>query len=639
MRGGKKERLYFVLVSLALSLALSCLIILARNQGMLERIELGAYDAYCRAAAQSSHSEEPRIVIVAISEADIKGLGHWPVNDRVLAELLNRVENDSPRVIGLDMYRDIPVPPGGQALRAVFRRHKNIVGIKKIGDASNTGVGSPYVAAVDGAVGFNDIVVDRDGIVRRGLLYLDTETGPEQSFPLLAALLFLGKEGVVLKPDSANAEHMRIGLTSFIPLESRDGGYTTMDSRGYQYLLDYRKGLPRFQTIPLREVLSKRMPIGTFRDKIVLIGVTAESLKDFFYVPFHRGEVYQNRVSGIELQGLMIRHLLLASAGQVAPFNFLPDRFEWMLIIVIGLIGAAAGSLSRSPWHLALIIIPVVGIIITASHVMFMGGWWIPIIPPLMTGIGSHIAAGAVGVYKEKQQKHALMNLFERHLSKDVASAIWAKREQFMEGGRPKPQALTATVLFTDLQGFTTIAERLDPHSLVTWLNGYMEAMTEIIEAHGGVINKYIGDAIMVIFGVPVPRISDQEIKKDAENAVSCAVAMAASLQDINRGFSANGLPAMKMRIGIYTGELVAGTIGSARRMEYTVLGDTVNIASRLESFDKSLLATSSDTRILIGEMTAELVRHRFELDTIGTMAIKGKETKIPIYHVIGEKQ
>jgi adenylate cyclase len=171
------------------------------------------------------------------------------------------------------------------------------------------------------------------------------------------------------------------------------------------------------------------------------------------------------------------------------------------------------------------------------------------------------------------------------------------------------------------------------------WLNEYMEEMAGIVIRHGGVINKYIGDAVMAVFGVPIARKTEEEIAKDAINAVACAVEMGSVLQRLKAGWAARDMPVIDMRVGIYTGELVAGSLGGSERLEYTVIGDTVNIASRLESFDKDYCDpdfADPSCRILIGGTTHKYLGGGFRTKKAGDVALKGKEDKITVYLVGG---
>jgi len=233
------------------------------------------------------------------------------------------------------------------------------------------------------------------------------------------------------------------------------------------------------------------------------------------------------------------------------------------------------------------------------------------------------------------------MQIFSRHVSKEVAESIWRQRDKFLDGGRPRAQKLVVTTLFSDLKGFTPVAEGMDPLALVEWLNMYMETMAGLVAQHGGVVDDYFGDGIKANFGVPFPRLSEDEIKQDAINAVDCALAMEAEMARINAQWRDQGLPTVGLRVGILTGPSVAGALGSAQRLKYTTIGNTVNAASRLESFDKAsfdLHSSGSPCRILIGNGTWRYVDDRFETEGIGRVKLKGLDQEIMVYRVVAKK-
>jgi adenylate cyclase len=235
-----------------------------------------------------------------------------------------------------------------------------------------------------------------------------------------------------------------------------------------------------------------------------------------------------------------------------------------------------------------------------------------------------------------------LMRLFSQHVSKEVAEAIWRDREQFAGGGRPRPRRLVVTALFTDLTGFTTVSERVGPEALMDWLNEYMGALAPEISRHGGVIRQYAGDSIVAIFGVPVPRHSEAEIARDAINAVRCALALERRLLELNQVWLAAGRPVTGMRVGIVTGEAVSGTLGSTDRWEYVVVGDTLNTASRLESFDKDVHPPeplARPCRTLIGDSTHAYVADVFDTEWVAEARLKGKQQLVAIYRVLGERK
>ena len=189
-------------------------------------------------------------------------------------------------------------------------------------------------------------------------------------------------------------------------------------------------------------------------------------------------------------------------------------------------------------------------------------------------------------------------------------------------------ESLDVSVLFTDIRGFTTISEKMDPQQLVALLNEYFTEMVSIVMQEDGVVDKYIGDAIMAVFGAPVPKPGD------AVHAVRAAVRMRHALQVLNRSLEARGLPVLKTGIGIHTGPVVAGNIGSEQRMEYTVIGDAVNLASRLETSTKEL-----GVEVLVSEQTYELTKHAIDARPVREITVKGRAQPVLAYEVLGLKE
>jgi adenylate cyclase len=253
----------------------------------------------------------------------------------------------------------------------------------------------------------------------------------------------------------------------------------------------------------------------------------------------------------------------------------------------------------------------------------------------------STMTSTAIEQSREKGQKTVLMQLFSKHVSPQVAESLWEQREQFLEGGRPKSQSMIVTAMFTDLQGFSTISEKQTPEVLMNWLNTYLDMMTTTVMEHGGVVDDFFGDGVKINFGVPIPRETEGEIRQDAINAVTCSLAMEKKMIVLNGRMAAEGQQPLRMRIGLYTGPVVAGSLGSAERMKYTTIGDTVNTAARLESFDKDLVLpqlATSPCRILIGDSTLQYLGEQFETLRVGDMSLKGKATKIIAHCVLGRK-
>jgi adenylate cyclase len=290
---------------------------------------------------------------------------------------------------------------------------------------------------------------------------------------------------------------------------------------------------------------------------------------------------------------------------------------------------------------LSLFLLAIAGgslLIVTSSWLAFSNHWWLPMTPPVLAWV---LSAGVVLVFlrgMERSQRKLLMELFSRHVSQDVADEIWEQRDQFLEGGRLAASEVTATVLFSDLENFTPLSEKLGPVRLMEWLNRYMEIMAGLVMRHGGIVDDYYGDAIMADFGVPLVRTSDAEISQDARSAVDCALAMRAQLERLNAECVQQGYPPVRMRVGICTGEMVAGFLGSAQRMKYTTIGDTVNTAARLESYGKELPemeASEGACRILVGESTAMRLGSDYRVESVGKLELKGKAEPVSVYKVM----
>jgi adenylate cyclase len=625
-----------VLTGILLSLG----IIGLRGFGILESVELAAYDLCIRLRPDVS-GPDPRIVLIAITEDDIRKQGHWPLTDDTLAQALEILSRSQPRAIGLDIYRDIPVPPGHNRLNAILTKNRRIIVTTKFADDPASVIPPPPALKNTDQVGFNDIPIDPDGIVRRGLLLMDDGERTLYSFSLRQALLYLQAEGVTPQPDPTNPEHLRLGQTTLRPFESNDGAYIGADARGYQILLDFKGIRAPFQSFPLTALLSGQIDPTAIKDKVVLIGTNTESVKDFFDTPHSRGLQVQP-ISGTALHAQIVSQFLrsaLEGSTQVATTS---DKQEAAWTLVWGIMGGALGLWARSPWRFFLSGMSGLLILGPGAYFAFLSGWWIPSVPPTMAWLGSAALVTAYMLNQEKKERALLMQLFSRHVAPEVAKTIWQQRDQFMDGGRPRSQKLTATVLFTDLKGFTSVSEKMDPQALLEWLNVYMEAMAQLVMDHGGVVDDYLGDSIKANFGVPLSRTTEADIGRDAMAAVNCALAMERELKRLNAVWQQQNLPTVEMRVGIFTGPVVAGSLGSTQRLKYTTVGDTVNIASRLESFDKELIdpdLADSPCRILIGETTLRYLDRQFQTKRVGDTNLKGKDEKVIIHRVIGRME
>lgn len=459
------------------------------------------------------------------------------------------------------------------------------------------------------------------------------------SLALRLALLYLKEEGIEPRPDAANPEHIRLGPTTLRPFEPDDGSYVRADARGYQFLLDFKDAPESFHTLSLTALLSGEVDPREISGRIVVLGVVAQGVKDFFYTPYSSSLQNDEQVSGMALHAHIASQLLRFGLGESHPVRTAGGRQQVFWVFLWSLIGGCTGLVAKSPVRLSLLVFSgllALGLIVYCA---LMLGWWIPSVPPAMSLLGSTGMVTAYVLSHEKRQRAVLMQIFSRHVSREVAENIWCQRDKFLDGGRPRAQKLVVTILFSDLQGFTPVGERLDPLALIDWLNMYMEVMGSLISEYGGVVDDYAGDGIKANFGVPVARTSEDEIGQDAINAVNCALAMGEKMNLINSRWQERGLPTVGLRVGILTGPVVAGALGSAQRLKFTTVGNTVNAASRLENYEKESFAverSESRCRILIGGPTLRYLGDRFMTQDVGSVKLRGLEREITVHRVLG---
>lgn len=626
------------------------LLIPLRLGGWLKPLEWWALDQSFR--LRPLESTDPRIVIVGIDESDLKGGGTWPVPSAVIAQLLEKLKKQQPRAIGLDIFRDIHMEPQNQTLVKIFKSTPNIIGVEKtFGDDSNPEIAPPPVLSQLGQVSAVDVVADSDGKIRRGMLFVQAKDGQQvPSLGLKLALMYLETQGTTPDPTAIN---LQLGQAMFTPFEANDGAYIGADAGGYQILLNFRGPARSFHTVPMKAVLEDRIPPDLVRDRIVLVGVTTTSTKDSFYTPYGSAGLMTapQSMSGVEIQANLTSQIISSVMEGRPLIKTWSDPEEYLWILLWSWIGATLswmarygrkatkqlpllGSVNLKEWT-AVIILVTGGSLIGGCYRAFLMGWWIPVVPPLLALVGSTVVITRYIANLERQEQQTVMDIFGRHVAPEIAEAIWQDRHQLLKKGRLLGRKMTATVLFTDLKSFSSIAEHMDPETLISWLNEYMEAMAQLVLAHGGVIDKFIGDSVMAVFGVPIPHTTTDAIAKDAQQAVRCALAMAAVLKSLNQQWQSQGQPTVAMRVGIATGTIIVGSIGSSQRQDYTTMGDSVNVASRLESYDKSI--DGGVCRILINEETYRYTQNNFPVQIIGSALLRGREQPTAIYQVLLE--
>lgn len=638
-------RTRFVVTAL-ITIGAFCVVAGARQSGVLEGLEFIAYDWMLRSQPRLVLDNNP-VVLIKIREDEIQRYGH-PLCDKRLALALTKLLAHDPRGVGVDIYRDHPIELcGGKTgeagltaedtdLADAATRTDLVVMIAKPLDQPP--IAAPAFLEFTNQIAVPDFPIDRNGTLRRSLLLMSAGDQTYLSLSLQLAIRYLSAEGIELQEDPDSPGDIRLGETTIPPFQSNDGSYIDADSGGYQFVIDFALGHEGFPNYSLDDLYAGKIPDDAIRDKVVLIGTESVTVKDEFFTPLSAG-LENPMLTGLEAHAHMISQLIRFAHGNARPLQSYHESLEIAWIALWCVLGAALGLWNRAlSLTLALGLLGVGGLSLF-SYQQLATAVWIPFVPPLM---GFLSTAGLVTAYLavvERAERGEVAGLFSRFLRPEVAELIWEKRSEFLgDDGRPRSQRITLTSLMSDLQGYTTASESMDPEALMSWINEYMNIMADLVGDYGGVVDDYAGDGIKANFGFPLTSVTDDEIGSDARNAVLCALAMGRAMGELNESWRKRGMPVGRVRVGIYTGPAVVGILGGGKSMKYTTVGDTVNTAARLESFAKAEFSAEEDRtdwRVLIGDGTMERLDGGFVTQDIGSHALKGKHEEIRIYRVL----
>jgi adenylate cyclase len=369
-----------------------------------------------------------------------------------------------------------------------------------------------------------------------------------------------------------------------------------------------------FKTISFSDVYENNFLADDFKNKIVLVGVTSSDLHDQQMTPFSLGQ----EMPGVEIHANAIQTLLNQKfIKEVGTANVLGFIFLFSLINVLSF------SFLRRIWAAALAGIFSIFVYLTVAVIFFEQGLVLNLVYPCLSFVFSLVVILLYRYFSENREKDYLRQSFQYYLSPEVVEEVIANPEKLKLGGAKKEM----TVLFSDIRGFTTLSEKVEPEKLVSLLNEYFTAMTEVILQSGGVLDKFIGDAIMAFWGAP------QEEPEHSRRACEAALAMMERLEILKKNWVRRGLPEINIGVGVNSGLMIVGNMGSEKRFDYTVIGDNVNLASRLEGLNKQY-----NTNIIISQFTYEKVKDSFEAEFLDEVKVKGKDIAVKIYKLIGRK-
>jgi adenylate cyclase len=611
------------------SVAIAILLLISSKMGSLQSLELVIYDYLIR--WQGDRGFDDRVLVVGISESDITAIEKWPPSDRVIAQVLRELQRYDPAAIGLDFMRDIPYSPGHEELVAELAK-PNVFGIRYVGNNPNESTSPPPSLPGD-RVGFNDVVTDPDGVVRRTLMFTSNGQQNFLSLSLRLALFYLKNYNITPKLNEKKV--YQLGNVPLEKLTQTWGAYQTIDPGGYQILLDYRD-LEPVPMVSMQAVLEGAIEPSAIAGKIILIGPVAPSVKDVFLTPYSATVNGNRKMPGVLIHAQMVSQFLSAGLDDLAPVSSWPEPVEWVWMLAACLLGGAIGLKVSNPWGLTASAIAIGCVFFVFGLLCFLQRIWIPIATPIVGALSAGTIAVIYQLQQARKQQQMIMNLLGQQTSPEIASALWDGRDRLLKAGVLPGETVTVTVFFSDIKNFTTISEQLPSEKLMVWLNEYLDAMTDIVIDHQGIINKFIGDAIMAVFGVPIPRTTEAEITEDARRSLRCSLAMRERLQQLNSSWQERGFPVIQIRAGIFTGSVTVGSLGGKKRLEYGIIGDSVNIASRLESSFKDRQV--DNCRILISGETYDRLKTEIEVESWGAMNLKGKAKEVEVYRVIGHK-
>jgi adenylate cyclase len=658
-----------ILAGLALGLGSALFVLALGWLGLLEVPELKTYDWRVRRVADPD-SVHPDIVLVEINDTSVRELaklaGRWPWPRAVLAWALDFLIEAQPRAIAIDLFIGEPDisgtvrlgestltgPESDEQLFAAVAKARGLIMLAdavplgtvggaqapdpgwpappfRLGPAIEArpfiGLPLPPLMKASASLGHNLMTPDHDGPARRMAPFIRQGDRYVPSLGVAAALVALDA-----RPDEVILEGRTIRVRDrVIPLVGQSiPNHDDPKQRHEQLtmLINWRapalvNGARPYKSYEIRHVLLSGEQIAAgikplldpalFKDKVVFVGLTTSGLLDVFSSPF--GDL-QGIMPGIQLHASMADSILSNRFLRPAP-GWTPVVSTLGSAIAVALMAttlpfmaAAAGALLLgSGW-------------IWASLAALRDGLWLNLSQPLI-GVGVALFVGtAYQYFVEGAEKRVVKKLFGRYVSKDVYQQLIANPELAELGGKRRDM----TVLFSDIRGFTAVTEKGDPELLVAQLNEYFSRMVAIVFRHHGTVDKFVGDMVMALFGAPLDDVVH------AEHAVAAALEMVNELGELNRKWASEGQAQLDIGIGINSGDMIAGNIGSSSIMSYTVIGDNVNLGSRLESLNKDYR-----TRIIISDATRSRLTGQYEIRPLGDVVVKGKTRPVAIFEVV----
>ena len=651
--------------------ALFVLLIAAHVGGLIhiapmQRAEAWLYDAWLKRTAAAG--KDDRVAILDIDEASLKSVGRWPWSRDTMTQLVKQLfDHYGVAAVGFDVVFAEPDTSSGldtlkqlaqrdlagsrdfqAALRQLAPRldydarfagalagrpvslgyyfipagygdaktgmlpppslQENAFAPLHPGTPPPTGYGANLAGfqhAAQGA-GFFNMRADADGTARQMNLVTPFDAGYYLALSASTLRVAFGGDAV-----TAGVEQNKLlGREYRTPWIEVGGIRVPLSADGSVYV-PYRAGSP-FPYISAAQVLAGKIAPAQLENRIVLVGSTAPGLTDLRVTPF------SNTFPGVEIHAHLIAGMLDGTIRSMPPWA---NDARLLAVLLLGAV--LTGVLLRfGPIPGLLASLAMLALLLGAYAAAWSRFWVVPMAAPMLTVAGLYALNTAYGFFAATRSKRQITRLFGQYVPTELAAEMSRNPGHYtMEG-----QSREMTVLFSDIRGFTNFSEKLQPAELSEVLNAYLSTMTRIVQQHQGTIDKYIGDAIMAFWNAPV------DLNDHATRAVQTALAMQAALPQLNVEFAARGWPEVKIGIGVNSGRMSVGNMGSEFRMAYTVMGDAVNLGSRLEGITKQYAVGILATQPTVD---ADPVHAFMKIDVV---RVKGKETPVAIYEPLGPK-
>ena len=654
--------------AIALAVSILTLAIWFAAPPLLTRADLTLYDQHF--LVRGAREGNPDVAIVAIDEASLRAVGRWPWSRKVMAELMERLDAAGVAAVGVDiifnepeqsgelraarllrerlgaradarlraemdalvresdndtrfatavrasgrvvlpsLFSLAPSPPTaaperqGQPFKSALTsfREYDARGVFPPLNADAIALPIPPLLAAAASLGHVNMQADFDGTTRWEALVIEYRGYYYPSLALETVRLAAGLEPFAMKVDFGQA--VELGDLA-IPTDGRA-----------RILVDYAGPTHTFVHHSAADVLAGRVPADRLQKRIVFVGATAEGTYDLRVTP------YTPVLPGVEKHANVAANILEGRFITRPPWV---ELFEAAATFLLPLMLASVLPRLR-PFTSFGVTIIIGAALVVAVDLAFRQGLWLPIVyPSLALGL-TFVGVTVFRFLTEERQRMFTKRAFQQYVSPEVVDRIIADPTALQFGGEIR----NLTVLFTDIRGFTTFSESHDPHDVVAALREHLTRLTECVLTAGGTLDKYIGDAVMAIFGAPVHQ------PDHAVRACRAALRMAEAAADLNAKWTAEGKEPLNIGVGINTGDMVVGNLGSEQVFSYTVTGDAVNLAARAESLNKDYAAAKA---VIITEYTYEAAKDAIEARPLGEVKVKGKTKPVLIYELVAMK-